>query len=234
MENIVASSTILTLFTTLAQVSFTVAGLMAVAIAGDGDRRDYWFRHEARSLFVYVSFLLLLLPGFVSIGGLIPSTYKVPSWAFVTLFLGLLYSALAITFGVRKRKLAEAAEFRRLEKKYLGTISELGFYGFATLFIAAVGGAGAYKASPAYNLAETGLGALLFLSVLSGAVLSVGLLRNTEELNKISPETHGAKLTEVDSDLLNKERVTGPYVIISLLIAIIAFLMGVFAKSEDR
>jgi len=65
-----------TFFTTLAQVSFTLSGLMAIAIAGDSKRRDYWFGNEPRSLFVYISFLLLFLPGFVSISGLIPPYSK--------------------------------------------------------------------------------------------------------------------------------------------------------------
>ncbi len=100
-----ASTTILTLFTTLAQVSFTVSGLMAVAIAGDSKRRDYWFGHEARSLFVYKSFLLLLLPGFVSIGGLIPSAGKVPSWVFVTLFWGYFILYLLSSLGSEEKSL---------------------------------------------------------------------------------------------------------------------------------
>lgn len=234
MENIVASPSILTLFTTLAQVSFTVSGLMAVAIAGDEKRRDYWFGHEARSLFVYIGFLLLLLPGFISIGGLIPSTMRVPAWVFVTMSLGLLYMALAVTFWFRKRKLAEAGEFRRLERKYFGSISELGFYGFAVFFIAAAGGVWALSTSSAYSKAETWLGIMLFLAELSGAVLSIGLLRNTEKLDKVRNETDVIKVHENTSDHVNKERLTGPYVIISLLIAIIAFLMGVFVNSEDH
>src|SRR5215216_6208508 len=101
-----ASSSLLTFFGTLAQVSFTVSGLMAVAIAGDSKRRDYWLGHESRSLFVSLSFLILLLPGFISIGGLIPPTSdgNIPSWVSVCFILGLLYLTLAIVFFFRKRK----------------------------------------------------------------------------------------------------------------------------------
>ena len=60
------------LLATVAQVSFTAIGLLLVVLAGDTDSRRFWFSHEYRSLHARATLLPLLLPGFVSVGALIP------------------------------------------------------------------------------------------------------------------------------------------------------------------
>ena len=111
------------LFTTLAQVSFTLTGLLAIAIGGDKQRRDYWFENEDRSLFVYICFIMLILPGLVSVSGLIPSDtvfYFLP-WPFFTIILGAVYLRLSCKYSVNKNKLVYTEE-RKLLKKSLQII----------------------------------------------------------------------------------------------------------------
>jgi len=233
-----ASPFLSTLFTTLAQVSFTVSGLMAVAIAGDSKRRDYWFGHEARSLFVYISFLLLLLPGFVSIGGLIPPSIKttIPSWPFTTFVLGVLYSTLAVVFFFRKRKLAEPEEFKRLEQRFSKVNSEMGLFGFAMIFVSVGGYSGYYTASNlTYSQAETLVGIILFIAMMSGAVASVVLLRVNDEIsNKVIKQTEITRLPDPSSVVESQGSNSNTYLFTTLSIAAIAFLVGLLIKIRDN
>jgi len=178
-----------TLFTTLAQVTFTVAGLMAIAIAGDSKRRDYWFSHEARSLFVYQSFLFLLLPGFVSLGGLIPSSpdNDSSSWIFSSLIFGFLYALLSLEFFKRKRKLKEPKEFNKLVTKISNVSRDMFTYGI-TLFFLSIIGIGAFYAESIKNQFQMGifLGVVLILAIFSSTVNSVILLRaNDDSLTRV-------------------------------------------------
>lgn len=229
------SQKMLTLFTTLAQVSFTISGLLAVAIAGDSKRRDYWFVNKSRSLFVYLTFLILLLPGFISVGGLIPLTYIIPSWVVVSFLFGLLYFLLAITMYFRKRKLADVDEFKRLEKNIFKVNSEIGLLGMGMLIASIYGGFWSYTSpSIEYPNTEGWLGLILFYATVSGAISSVIFLRASEPENLdnkdkfLSPE-----FTESPTRQTQKTD-SGFYAVISLLIAIIAFLIGVFFKTRDN
>ncbi len=219
----------------MAQVSFTVSGLMAVAIAGDSKRRDYWFGHRSRSLFVYISFLILLLPGFISIGGLIPSNGEVPSWIFVTFFFGLLYMMLAVTYFFQKRKLAEPEEFKRLEKRFSKVNSELGFYGLAIFLASIWGWINIYiAATTEYEKAETWLGVVLFFATISGALASVILLRANEETPDTTNSGNAVAILPKNKTFEEQDSRSGFYILISLLFSIIAFMIGLFLRSKDE
>ena len=177
------SPLITSFFTTLAQVSFTVSGLLAIAIAGDSKKRDYWFGHEFHSLYVQISFLLLLLPGFVSIAGLITISSKIniPFWPFAAFTLGLIYSLLAISFFFRRKRLADPEEFRRLENKFFKVIPEMGIYGIILIFLGIFGLSAYYSSAEAlFDQIQMWLGIMLIFSVLSAAGNSITLLRANE------------------------------------------------------
>ncbi len=85
-----------TFFTTIAQISFTIAGLIIVALAGDSETRHYWFGNRHRRLFAHTTLSLVLLPGLVSIFSLIPLYTPYPSWLFSTGILGCIFVSLSI------------------------------------------------------------------------------------------------------------------------------------------
>lgn len=58
-------------FSTIAQVSFTIVGLFFVAITLDSETRDFWFNQKPHDRYTYLNFLVMLLPGFLALGGLI-------------------------------------------------------------------------------------------------------------------------------------------------------------------
>jgi hypothetical protein len=225
-----------TFFTTLAQVSFTLSGFLAIAIAGDNKRRDYWFGNESRSLFIYVSFLLLLFPGFVSLGGLIPpySKTSIPSWPYASLFLGLIYSLLTISFSIRRKKLKDLKEFERLENKYFKVIPEMGFYGYG-LMIFGVLEYVAYHTSSAivYSKEDTWLGMILFLSLMTSAVNAVLFLR-ANEMPKEEPKVDLSKYQPEQLIGLNQKANSGLNVVSVLLISAISFFVGLFLKQRIK
>ena len=223
-----------TFFTTLAQVSFTISGLMAVAIAGDNERREYWFGHQARSFFVYICFLLLLLPGFVSIGGLIPPFQdNIPSWPLAAFVLGLIYIALSVSFFFKKKKLTEPDEFKRLEKNFSKVNSEMSFYGIFMIILGVFGFSSHYINSvKIYGQQEPLLGILLFFSMFSGAINSVDLLRTNETSNNEKKEISPIPSSE-QPETLNQKGNQEPVVLIALLTALIAFLIGLIFRQKD-
>lgn len=230
------TSSLITLFSTLAQVSFTVSGLMAVAIAGDSKRRDYWFGNESRSLFVYITFLLLLLPGFFSIGGLIPtpSNLNIPSWTYTSLSLGILYLLLFITYFFRKKKLAEPEEFERLETKFFKVIWELGTYGIGMVLLGGFGYSTFYTSSVHnYDLLKIGVGIMLLLLTMIGALNSVILLREnnlpiqiSEKINSLTP------LEQIGNSNQKKNSNSNIYTV--LIISIFAFVIGLFINQKSK
>lgn len=159
---------------------------MAVAIAGDNNRREYWFGNESRSRFVYISFLLLILPGIVSIGGLIPiNENKIPSWPFGTLFFGLIYFGLAITFSISKRKLDDPEEFKKLERNILNVTWEMGVDGFVMIVSSVLGIMAMLVINQEfYSGTETAIGIWLLLSVFTSAINSIVLLRTNDISDK--------------------------------------------------
>ncbi|MBI5354475.1 MAG: hypothetical protein HZB50_17680 [Chloroflexi bacterium] len=231
------SSSLVSFFTTLAQISFTVAGLMAIAIAGDSKRREYWLENKSRSLFVYINFLILLLPGFISIGGLIPQSPNTvfTAWMFTALSFGLLYSNLAVIFFFRKRKLDDPEEFKRLEKRFFKVNLEMGILGWA-MIISSIGGyAACYTLSITdYSNAETYLGIMLFLAMTNGAITSVTLLR-ANELPSNEREDIGAISQPRQNLIIERSNSNSSlFVFTTLIVAIIAFLIGIFTKNRDN
>jgi MFS family permease len=215
-----------TLFTTLAQVSFTVSGLMAVAIAGDSNRRDYWFGHKSRSFFVYINFLLLLLPGFISLSALITEINGRPSWTVSAILLGLLFGALSISFFFRKRKLSEPNEYKRLEGKFSKVNREMGLYSVALIFLGVFG----------YHSYDITLGIKTVYAELWTGILLVSMVI-TSSLNSViflqtNTETEGNKETETPfieekTEPTDKNDSIGINIIYSLFLAFAFFLIGI-------
>lgn len=115
------------LFGTVAQVSFGIAGLFFVALTINEQRRTRWFDKENFS-FVGFSFVMIVLPGFISLVGLIPSM----SLLFLSLFALLLYGTVLIGWWAKIR-MTVGARAERSKWKWLQTIWDI--KGDAILFI---------------------------------------------------------------------------------------------------
>ena len=230
------SSNLTTMFSTLAQVSFTVSGLMAVAIAGDADRRNYWFGDKARSLFVYISFLLLLLPGFISVGGLIPSySEKIPSWPYIAFFWGFLYLMLSITFFFRKKKAVRFDEFSRLEKEYAKVNTEMGSVGIVITILAIFNWGGYMISSQStINQTETLLGITLWILTITSIIQSVDFLRSNEQASIQNNESNLTKSNEPSIHKADENKSVVIFIVGALVIAIIAFITGLIIDHKNN
>ena len=224
------------MFSVLAQVSFTISGLLAIAIAGDADHRNYWFNDKTRSLFLYFNFLLLLLPGFISVGGLIPSySKKVPTWPYIAFFWGVIYIILSIIFFFRKKKAVRLDKFARLEKKYSKINTELGFFGIITVIIAAFSWGGYMEASQStINQTEMLLGVILWISTLSSVLQSVDFLRSNKEDSKRNNENNIDKLDEKTVQMPFKNKGKDIFIVTSLIVTIIAFVAGLIVDHRNK
>ena len=224
------------LFTTLAQVSFTLTGLLAIAVAGDNYRRVFWFGDKSRSTFISICFLLLVLPGFVSIGGLIvpPFETRIPTWPIATIILGSAYFLLSFFYTYIRKKLAEPEEFKKLGKSLFVVIFEMGFYGFFMIIFGAWGYFFYSKFPIAnHNPAETLMGILLFVIIFSAVLISFRLLQTPEQPAKLS-ENINIIPPSSRSIVVNQKTNAGINVITALLIAVISFGAGLFLKTRSK
>jgi hypothetical protein len=230
-----------TFLSVVAQISFTLAGLIIVAIAADSETRHYWIGHRPRRLFAYVSLLLVTLPGVVSIFGLIPQSTEdaIPSWIYSAFIIGILYLFLAIVASFRKKNSASAEELRELDKELFRPYRQLGVDSVLLILTALL----AFFLHR--ELAQISLGLIFGLSIFSGISSVMDLLRLQElsEQEGISEPMGDANNTtdvsgememysrstnsNVSEDRLDSERRnTNSLLISSMLAAIIAFLLG--------
>lgn len=80
------------LFSTIAQISFTLLGLFIVALTIDVKSRKFWFGEAHRRRYASIILLYTILPGLVALGGLIPLLHEgVPSWLLLSIFLFAMY-----------------------------------------------------------------------------------------------------------------------------------------------
>lgn len=69
------------LFSTVAQVVFTIVGLFFVSLTFDANTRDFWFGQETNRRYVYINLLVMVFPGFLALGRLIAFPGEI-SWVF--------------------------------------------------------------------------------------------------------------------------------------------------------
>lgn len=228
------------LFETVAQVSFTVAGLMLVALAGDSERRKFWFQNKSRAIYALLKLLLLLLPGILSVGGLIAPTprnlggvfRRVPSWPLASVFIGIVYLLESMWLS-RLRREGDVA-FRKVEQ----VLGETGMTRVTVLLgvllsFASVFGWFGYRHSQRVLIAQASdlLGVLLSLSVLIGTIDSVLLFRYEADLTAelgtqpepvVAQEGRGA-----DTEREQSHAASPSPLLLNLLVALAAFLSGV-------
>jgi hypothetical protein len=76
------------LFGTIAQISFGITGLLFVALTIDEQRIKRWFAKK-NVTFAALSFLMVVLPGFISLVGLIPDITSKDLSIFASIFYGI-------------------------------------------------------------------------------------------------------------------------------------------------
>lgn len=195
------------LFTAVAQVTFTLAGLLAIAVVGDEHNRRFWLGLEPRAVFVFLSFMFLLIPGVFSIGGLVFSSSNaklaqaIPAWPFSAAIAGGLYwlMVLFLNLGLRSaRRLRDRLEFRRLDNqititrgyRYIGSgfllFAGLGFYQYGHL-----------DSLLQIEHADLAIGAYLTIVVLTEVVISVQFFRFDTEAKGETTSTVDSQPTEI-------------------------------------
>jgi len=137
------------LFMTISQISFTITGLMFIGLTLDDDTRKFWFT-ETNSIYVNLNLATLLLPGLISLGGLIPQVplINIPSWMLMTLLIGVLYLYLALAAS-RLRKDPKYQGFKELEKQFGDVTRGLWFYSLCLLGLC-IGIIGTYASRKSY------------------------------------------------------------------------------------
>lgn len=180
-------------FSTVAQVTFTLAGLLLIALAGDNKSRRFWFGHEPRAIFAYISFTLVVMPGIFSIGSLVftaPSSSDkiiilIPSWPFAAVLTGIFYWFLSGLISDSKNKIRDDPEFLRLDK-ILSVVH--GIRTFAVLFIfLGLYGAIEYWTKPSsleLMIFEIVMGTFVSLVVLLGTIMAIQFFRHDADLKK--------------------------------------------------
>lgn len=226
---ILTSSFLTNLFNTFAQVSFTVAGLLVLAIAGDSNQRTYWFGNEARSVYARQTILILLLPGFISLGGVIPplTENSIPTWPFSAGLFGLIYLLLAIDYRIRRRKLHDPSEYRRLVTMFSNVNTEMAFFGSSSLFVAILGYF-SYRAleQVQYGIFEIALGIFFSTSVVTGALASIAFLKLSKEVDNPESNIQTNENTEILDASTNVDSNGLLYALASIIVALFFFMLG--------
>src|SRR5690348_4964154 len=80
------------LFSTIAQISFTLLGLFVVALTIDAKSRKFWFGETHRRQYASITLLYTILPGLLALCGLVPPLDgKLPSWLLLSILLFVIY-----------------------------------------------------------------------------------------------------------------------------------------------
>lgn len=102
-----------TLFGTIAQVSFGLAGLLLVALTFDDERKKRWFESN-NFLRVGVLFLMMVWPGVIAFLGLAPDA----SLTYITVLACLFYAGITVLWWTMSkiRPSAEPGRWKWFEK----------------------------------------------------------------------------------------------------------------------
>lgn len=100
-------------FSTISQITFTVIGLFFVSVTFDAETRKFWFYEKFYSRYTYFTFLVMLFPGFLSIGGLVSAKEnEFPAWTIT----GLIFLFIYIWVFLEFRKLKKSYEYKKIKE----------------------------------------------------------------------------------------------------------------------
>jgi hypothetical protein len=229
-----------TFFSTVAQISFTIVGLFYVAITLDSATRDYWFGQYPHSRYAYINFLVMLMPGFLSLGGLvIVGNEKImPSWPFAGIFLCLVYGSFY--FGLRKlRKDPNFAQIVEIEREL--NIANTVFWDTVFLLALSIFGFSSSYVNNTSTLGqqEFGLKVLISFSIIGSTLSIIIFTRAFAEINRNSSiKSIVVAHTEIEKPSNkvygDKAKNSGIIAILALITALIAFLAGWFLNKTNN
>jgi len=230
----------------IAPISFTVTGLVLVTLGGDQESREAWFRRRSHRIYANATFILFVLPGLLSLGGLIPSwpNARIPAWPITTALISLLYFWIGRVMKDGIAELLHPQEFARLEIRIIGIQEQFELYGIP-LFVLATLAYFLYWNSISEGVATTAiffsgiLVSMLFLSALN----LTALLRASDKLVKqkkpisrpVQPKT--SKPMEIISLVESKDDKEQPILtgcLAILLMLIIGSIVEGFSKLANR
>lgn len=125
------------LFSTIAQISFTLVGLLFLSFTVDAKSRLFWFGKYPKNRYAYITVLYLILPGGLALGGLIPSYWKtVPSWLPFSFLMLVIYVFLFFELIKLKKekKYKDIAAFENKLDLSKSALSNLGFILVSIIF----------------------------------------------------------------------------------------------------
>lgn len=219
------------LFTTVAQISFTLAGFVVVVIMGDKVIRESWLQEKPRASYVFIVLLFLVMPGLIALGGLIQPRSDIPSWPFSSTPI------LVIYFILLREILNALHESGNQETLILeGTVNAINFLRrFITIFaiLSIIGVLTYYLTSPQFSkdLIEILLGSFLGLSIFSSSVVTILMLKADADIRKKDHEKKSVPM--VNDDFLHGRKPAGRLSIITaVLIISIMFFVGLFTPRK--
>lgn len=163
------------LFSTVAQISFTIVGLFFVVLTLDSRTRDYWFGHMDRSRYAYLNLFVMLFPGLLSIGALVKVDAGISALPFIAFFLWILYGWIGLQL-LKMKKSSEVRGVKILEKR-IDAFGSLIFYEVSLLFFTIVGAVAIVAQNQALtSVVDLLFGSFLFASVILSVLPVIGFL----------------------------------------------------------
>jgi len=204
--------------------------LLAIAVAGDSKRREFWFTNESKSLFIYRNFLLIFFPGLISVGGLTPlsSIISIPPWIITTFVISLI-------FIIFHRKIKNKKETRELEKRNSVILNplEIGLCGIILSILAFI--AAWVNSEKIYAIYEASFCVILLFSVISGTFFTIQLIC-FDEAEKVRKEDETKKERSDQPNLVEQINIvdgkfkSGLYVLLGLILAVLGFIAGKLSR----
>jgi len=127
-----------TLFSTVAQISFTIVGLFFVALTVDSDARKFWFGQKPQSRYAYLNLLVMLFPGILALGGMVSMDEGVfPSWPISAMLVCILSTWIYLRFKEIEKSLGYEAIYQY--ETILETPKLISWYSGFLLFLSIFG-----------------------------------------------------------------------------------------------
>lgn len=222
-----------TLFSTVAQISFTIVGLFFVAITVDPDSKDFWLGDKTLSQYVTVIFFMMLLPGLISIGWLIPfSLFSIPASLYVTGTSFFVYCYVYFDL----LKFYKSSAYKQIAN-FETSLDAKGILKFNIIGLVVLIGASMYISfvdNSLNNSLSSAIGIYLFVLILSSVIPPYVFLRKSAE-SKRQKEVlnNNGSITPVNKPVDHLSSDTkGIFYLVVLLGALISFIMGRFLSKN--
>jgi hypothetical protein len=222
------------LFSTVAQICFTIVGFFFVGLTVDAETRVYWLAKKERAQYVSLIFLNMLLPGLFPIGFLIPLSFlSLPAWLYVAAILLVAYLYIQIAWLKAQKALEVRKHVARFESSF-DVNGNLKFSITVLVLLIVAGVSNILWGIPSTDLLSFVIGLCLFILILGGVISAYLFLRkNTEVRYQESLLVNAAKIETKNLDNnTDSGKSTGIIYIAAMLVGLFFYLLGLFSKKE--